>query len=304
MRVTAALCALLLVLAAGIARADADDRLAAADRKFQWKTGDVPLGDGDATLHTTDAFRYLDHAQSQLVLEKIWSNPPGSADSVIGMVFPSDMGPLTPHGWAVVVSYDTDGWISDEGASAVDYDDLLKNMQSAVVAENAERKKRGFIEVELKGWAEPPHYDAGSHKLYWAKQLHFSNSPDDQLNYNIRVLGRSGVLVLNAVAEMSALDAIKPAMEQLVPLVEFNEGHRYADYVPGKDKVAKYGLVALVAGGAAMAAKAGLLKWLIAGLLAAKKFVAVGLVTGAAAVRRFFSRKAPKPPELPPAPSA
>jgi len=86
------------------ARADRDTDLAAIDQKLQWKTGEVALADGAATLHTTDAFRFLDHDQTKLVLEKLWGNPPGSAEGVVGMIFPADVGPTAPNGRAVQVA--------------------------------------------------------------------------------------------------------------------------------------------------------------------------------------------------------
>ena len=85
--------------------------------------------------------------------------------------------------------------------------------------------------------------------MYWAKDLKVDGSDEDTLNYNIRILGRRGVLILNAVAGMSQLAQIEQASPEILKLVEFSEGHRYADFNPKTDKVAAYGLAALVAGG-------------------------------------------------------
>ena len=162
-------------------------------------------------------------------------------------------------------------------------------MQRAIRDGNAERQRAGYPTVELNGWAEPPHYDSASHKLYWAKDLRFGGDSGRTLNYNIRVLGRRGVLVLNAVAAMDQLESIKRAMGQVMGFVEFNEGHRYADFVPGTDKVAEYGIAALIAGG--VAAKAGLFKVLLAALIGLKKLLVVALAAGAAFFRKLFRRK-------------
>ena len=81
------------------------------------------------------------------------------------------------------------------------------------------------------------------------------------MNYDIRALGRRGVLSLNAVASMSQLQTIQKDMQQVLGFVEFNEGHRYGDYVTGVDKVAAYGIGGLIAG--KLAAKAGLFKLLL-----------------------------------------
>jgi uncharacterized membrane-anchored protein len=70
--------------------------------------------------------------------------------------------------------------------------------------------------------------------------------------------------------------------------VDFNQGHRYADYLHGKDKAAKYGVTGLIAG--AVAAKAGFFKLLLVGILALKKFIIIGLVALAALARKFLGR--------------
>lgn len=128
-------------------------------------------------------------------------------------------------------------------------------------------------------------------------ELALGTTPAHTLNYNVRVLGRRGVLVLNAVGSMDQLQAIKPAMQQVLGFVNFNEGHRYADFLPGKDRTAAYGIAGLVAG--VVAAKAGLFKILIAGLLAAKKLVIAGVLAAAVFARRLMGRR--DAPAQPPA---
>jgi uncharacterized membrane-anchored protein len=102
------------------------------------------------------------------------------------------------------------------------------------------------------------------------------------------------VLVLNAVAEMDQLEAIRSGMTSILGMVEFREGHRYADYLPGTDKAAAYGIGALVAGGVAVAAKAGLFKWLLAGLLAFKKVIILGLLALVGFLRKLFPSRSPE----------
>ena len=67
-----------------------------------------------------------------------------------------------------------------------------------------------------------PHYDAAAHKLYWAKEIRFSDGPESTLNYDIRVLGRHGVLSLNAVAAMGQLQQIKTDMQEVIAFTEFS----------------------------------------------------------------------------------
>jgi len=149
-------------------------------------------------------------------------------------------------------------------------------------------EKNGYKSIELVGWAAPPHYDKEPHKLYWAKEIKFGGSEVNTLNYNIRVLGRRGVLILNAVASMNNFADIDKQTPQIVNMVEFNDGNRYADFNGKTDKTGAYGLAALVAGG--IAAKAALFKVLWGGLLAFKKLIIIGVIAIAAFVKKLFAR--------------
>ena len=68
------------------------------------------------------------------------------------------------------------------------------------------------------------------------------------------MLGRGGVLVLNGVAAMSQLPEIEQVTPKILAAIDFNPGHRYADFNPKSDKIAEYGLAPLAAGTAAAAA--------------------------------------------------
>ena len=257
--------------------------------KLSFQHGDVALQNGLAELKLGDAFGYLDAAQARRVLVSAWGNPSESADGVLGMIFPSNSSPLDANSWGVVITYEEDGYVSDEGAESIDYGKMLQEMKEDAASTNAQRRADGFPEAEIIGWAEPPHYDRANHKLYWAKELKFADSDENTLNYNIRVLGRRGVLVLTAVGGMTQLPSIHSAMEQVLAAVEFKEGHRYADYIPGKDRAAEYGLAALVAGG--IAAKAGLFKWVLGLVIALKKFIIVAVVAVVGFLRNLFRGK-------------
>jgi uncharacterized membrane-anchored protein len=85
---------------------------------------------------------------------------------------------------------------------------------------------------------------------------------------------------------MDDMGLVQSGMQQVIPMATFDAGHAYADYKPGTDKLATYGLAALVGGG--IAAKTGLLAKLGVMLLAAKKVVIAGVVAVGAAVKKFF----------------
>jgi uncharacterized membrane-anchored protein len=279
--------------AAGVAVILATTTIAAQDSltpeefeaKLAYKTGTVQISGGMATIKLPESFRYLDEDDSRRVLVA-WGNPPEAASDVLGMLVPSDASPLSEDGWAIVITYDDDGYVSDEDAKTLNFDKILSEMQEQTTGTNELREKEGFEPVMLVGWAEPPHYDAASHKLYWAKELKFGESKDHTLNYAIRILGRRGVLQLNAVSSIGQLAAVKAGTPDVLAAVEFNEGHRYADYLPGTDKAAAYGVGGLILGGAA--AKAGLFKGIWLALLASKKLVFAGLVALGAVLKKFL----------------
>jgi uncharacterized membrane-anchored protein len=252
--------------------------------KFQ--TGTITLKDGLATLKLPETFRYLDPEQTETVLTELWGNPPSRQKS-LGMLFPANVSPASPESWGVVISYEEDGYVKDDDAASINYNDLLKEMKESTSASSEERKKAGYEAIELVGWAEQPHYDKAAHKLYWAKELKFGDSPDHTLNYDIRALGRRGVLSLNAVAAMGQLPMVRTDMQQVLGFVDFNDGHRYGDYVAGTDKVAAYGIGALIAG--KLMAKAGLFKLLLGLLVAGKKFVIVGAIAIGLLLKKLFT---------------
>ncbi|GGC59076.1 DUF2167 domain-containing protein [Undibacterium terreum] len=256
-----------------------------ASLKFQ--QGKITLPGGIATLNLPPSFRYLGPDDAERVLVDAWGNPPGAKS--LGMLFPADVSPLSANGWGVIITYSEDGHIKDNDADSIKYDELLKDMQESTVAANEERKKLGYDAMTLVGWAESPSYDKTTHKFYWAKELAVEKTAQHSLNYNIRVLGRKGVLVLNAVAGMDQIGQVRQEMQNVVAFTEFTKGNSYNDFDSSTDKVAEYGLAALVAGG--VAAKLGFFGKIFALLLAAKKLLFVGIVAIGGAVAKFFGRK-------------
>lgn len=264
------------------ARAAELQRLAGS---LHYAKGAITLKGGLATLTLPDTFKYLDPAGTGILLEQIWGNPKQGA--TLGMVMPASFDPLRPGNWAVVLTFAEDGYVKDDDAAKINYGELLQKMKEATQEASKARQKAGYAPIALVGWAAQPRYDAAAHKLYWAKEIKFGNDPQNTLNYSIRILGRRGVLVLNAVAGMSQLRQIEDAAPTLLAMVDFREGNRYADFKQGTDKVATYGIAALVAGG--IAAKAGLLKGLWVGILALKKLILLGALALAAYFKKFWN---------------
>jgi uncharacterized membrane-anchored protein len=256
------------------------------EASLKYQKSEIVLPGGIATLKVPDSFRYLDAKDSERVLVEAWDNPAGN--NTLGMLVPAGISPLAENGWGAVITYEEDGYVSDKDADNINYDDLLKDMKKGIADQNKKRQKKGYHTIELVGWAAKPYYDKATHKLYWAKELAFGGEKEHTLNYNVRILGRKGVLVLNAVSGMGRLDSVKTEMRQVLNFTDFNPGYRYADYDSKTDKKAAYGIAALVAGG--VAAKAGLFTKLFAILLAAKKAIIAGVIALGAFFAKLFKR--------------
>jgi uncharacterized membrane-anchored protein len=279
-------------------RADPDakpspDTVAAIASSLKWQTGTVTLKDGLAKIDLTNDFRFLDHDDAGKVLHDIWGNP--ADPDVLGMIFPSDVGPADPGSWGVVITYEEGGYVKDDDADKINYDDLLKQMQQQDTEVNGERQKEGYPTIDLVGWAAPPRYDKTSHKLYWAKDLKFGADTVDTLNYCIRILGRRGVLQLNVVADMDHFSTVDQKVPAILSMVDFQPGNQYADFDPKIDKVAEYGLAALVAGGAlGAAAKLGLLagawKLILWACAAFYKVIIVAVVAIGASIKKLWAK--------------
>lgn len=259
---------------------------APAGPALSYRTGNILLPNKVATLHLAGNYRYLDPAETEKLLVA-WGNQPGNDTQ--GAIVPGDVDPLTTEGWAVILTYEDDGHVDDSDAKDIDYDDMLKDMKQGTEENNEARKDAGYEPVHLVGWAEKPHYDSDSKKLYWAKELEFEGAGSNTLNYDVRVLGREGVLSMNAVASIGQLAQIRSDMQPLIQVAEFNEGYRYAEFDSKTDRLAEYGLGALIAGG--VAAKMGLFAKLGALLLAFKKFIIIGFVAIGGFVARLFGKK-------------
>lgn len=252
--------------------------------KYQ-ASGKVSLG-GIATLDIPTGFKFLEGQQAASVLHDIWKNP---YQPSLGMLFPADKSPYSPDCWAVEITYDDEGHVKDDDAKDIKYDELLTKMQEGIKEANPERIKQGSPAIELTGWAEQPSYDGKTHKLYWAKKLKEVGDSVEFLNYNIRVLGRKGVLVLNAIGSLDQLAEIKHETQPILAATNFTSGNTYEEFNSSMDKVAAYGIVGLIAGG--VLAKTGLFAKIGIVLL---KFMKPLLVGGAAlfgGVMRFFRGK-------------
>lgn len=207
-------------------------------------------------------------------LMEAMENPPTGIE--VGFVAPYSFD------WYVVFEFEEIGYVKDDEKDSLNADAMLASIKEGTEAGNKERAKRGWPPLTILGWERPPHYNPETQNLQWAVRAR--GQDELVVNYNTRVLGRKGVMRVTLVTDPSRLQEVLPEFGALLKGFSFTRGNRYAEWVAG-DKVAQYGLTALVVGGAtAVAAQTGLLKSLWKILVAA----AVG---AAALLRRLFGRK-------------
>ncbi len=170
------------------------------------------------------------------------------------------------HTWFVVFEFNPVGYVKDDEKDSINAPKLLAQMQEGNKRANEERVRQGMPELELTGWAVEPHYDQATNNLEWGLMLK-SKSGHSSVNYEVRLLGRSGVMETTLVLAPEDLATSLPDFRALLKEYSFKSGQKYAEYRQG-DQIAKYGLTALIAGGAvAGAAKLGLFKYLWKGLV-------------------------------------
>jgi uncharacterized membrane-anchored protein len=259
--------------------------------KLTYRDGVVDLPGGQASVNLGTELAFLDAADAKVLLVDIFRNPPEVASDVLGAIVPKGISPLHPDSWVAVITYSNEGHVDDADAAGLNYDDLLQQMQTAIRDANDERIKQGYEPLNLVGWAEQPHYDQPTHKLYWAKRLRFGTSQEDTLNYAIRALGRNGVLEINIVAGMSQLAMVNKKLDGILKAVDFKEGWKYSDFDPSLDSKAAYGIGGLIAGAAA-AKFAG--KGIIALIAAFWKFIVIGIGAAIAGLVSLVRRRDPK----------
>jgi len=194
--------------------------------------------------------------------------------------------------WIVVIRYVKEGYIKDDDAKNWNADELLKNIKEGVDEGNKDRLARGFPEVDVLGWIQQPAYDAETHRLVWSMLAKDKGQPDNEpkgVNYNTYALGRDGYFSLNLLSDSVHIAGEKAVAEELLADLSYNSGKRYEDFSASTDRIAAYGLAALIGGVAAK--KLGLFALLIAFVLKFAKAILVGAAVFGASVMRFFRRK-------------
>lgn len=201
------------------------------------------LGDV-AIVEIPEAYVFAD-AENTRTLMELLENPTSGEE--IGCMAPAS----EDESWFVVFSFSEVGYVKDDEKESLDADAMLDAIHEGNRRTNEERRRRGWSTVTLVGWDRPPLYDPITNNLEWS--LLGEANGERIVNFNTRLLGRRGVMEVTLLAEPEQLQAVLPRFRRLLEGFSFEVGHRYAEYRRG-DKMAEYGLTALVVGGAAAAA--------------------------------------------------
>lgn len=258
--------------------------------RIKWTDGGQEGDIGTFAYFTIPAHcRYTDGDGAREFLSMSQNFPSGDEQ---GLLFcPAQVGEHSA--WFVVFTFDESGYVKDDEGKKLDATKILSTIRKGTEQANKVRKANGWDELFIDGWVRAPHYDPSTNNLTWSIKGHSKDS--ESVNHSVRLLGRRGVLRVDLVAGPEQMVSAVPVFDSLIATASFQRGHRYSEWRKG-DKVAAYGLSALVVGGAGVAAvKLGLFGKLAA--IFAKAFAKLGkLVIVAVAgflagLKKLFSRR-------------
>ena len=206
---------------------------------------DITLGD-QAVLKLPADMLFVPKQQAQRLMQ---AHGNGKDPNMLGLVLPIDEN----ADWVATVNFEKAGYIKDDDAKNWDVDELLQSLKDGTESGNKDRRELGFPELTVAGWAETPKYDGDKRRLVWSAiaQTKGATGEDASVNYNTYALGREGYISLDLITSQSQVAADKHNALQLLDAIQYVDGKRYADFDASTDKVAEYGLAALVAGVAA-----------------------------------------------------
>jgi uncharacterized membrane-anchored protein len=266
------------------AQADSADRNGISG--IVWEKGPIQaaLG-GVANIAIPKGYAFTDGNGARRFLE-LNQNPPSGREIGLIMPIPSKGDPAST-GWFVLFQFDEVGYVTD--SDHLDSEAILDSIKRGTEKENVRRKANGWPAFHVTGWSTQPFYDSSTHNLTWAILGQADGDEGQAVNHSVRILGRRGAVSADLVLDANQVSSVLPRYNGLLSNLKFNPGNKYADFVKG-DKVAGYGLTALIAGGAAAAAvKTGLFSklWrlIIVFFAAIWKFM-IFLFAGVAAVFR------------------
>jgi len=156
-----------------------------------------------------------------------------------------ELGILLPEGgnWFTVFEFDPIGYVRDDEKNRLNSKRLLKSIREDNEEANQERIDNGWPTMEIIDWEIGPSYDESSRNLVWA--IRAKSSSESIINYNVRLLGRRGVMQAVLVADPGRMRQVVDTLNLVLAGFHFTTGDKYTDFVEG-DRVATFGLTSLI----------------------------------------------------------
>ncbi|KGM35928.1 DUF2167 domain-containing protein [Inquilinus limosus] len=254
----------------------------AANKVAKFGPAEIPLID-QGTLTLPAGYAFVPQPEAGRI-ERANGNSTG--DTLVGLVFPDG-----DANWYASLDHIKEGYIREDDAKDWNADELLTNLKDGTEANNEDRAARGFPPLAVTGWIESPQYDAATHRLVWSARVVRKNDTQDEgsANYNTYALGREGYFSLDLVTSTRSIDGFKTNARELLNAISYSPGKRYEDFTEGTDRVAEYGLAALVAGVAAK--KLGLIAIIGAFVLKFAKVIVIAVGAFGVTLAKLFRRK-------------
>jgi uncharacterized membrane-anchored protein len=226
-------------------------------------------------------FKFTDETGTAAMM-KVTGNLVNSRD--MGLICPVkyDLNPGADS-WFLVFVWEDVGFVKDDEKDKLDANAILQSLKDGMANGNQQRAAQGLPRLDIIGWEKSPFYDPATNNLTWGTRIRSAMGGGDTINYNSRILGRSGYVSVEMVIEPNLLQKELPHYTEIIKGYSFQSGQKYSEWREG-DKVAAYGLTGLIAGGAvAVAAKSGLLGKL-------GKFIIYIVCGGAALIGGLFKK--------------
>ena len=162
-----------------------------------WQAGPMVGHIGNtATINVPEGYKFLGPAGAK-EFNRLTENPSPDVDEYV--LAKQD------YSWIAFFSYSDVGYVKDD--EKLDADDLLKSVSEGTEEGDEVRRDNGWAPVHVTGWAFKPQYDNGLKSLEWAFRLKGEDSDGESINYNTRLLGRSGVMEVLVLTSPEHLQA-------------------------------------------------------------------------------------------------
>lgn len=226
---------------------------ATTQQDLPWQTSGRGTIGALASLEASPEARYLPGIQSAQYLS-LKGNPEQTGQRVVA----------PPDGsWFATYSYEPSGHVDDSGDLRAE--ELMKALLRDEETSNRKRAEAGLPSLHITGWEMEPQYDSSTNSLQWGLRIR-SDDGQDILNRTVRILGREGYVSGTLVTTQGMTTPAIMAFDAVNRTVRFERGSKYIEFREG-DRIAQYGMSALVTGGVgAVAIKTGAAQGIFAAL--------------------------------------